>query len=66
MTSLYGCPGAIYASRSFLIWYTKALRITVLRHIFVHMDFVASVFEAIYFMFKSYYMGGNLYQKKAL
>ena len=39
---------------------------TVLRHIFVHMVFVASVFEAIYFMFKINYMGGNLYQKKAL
>ena len=39
---------------------------TVLRHIFVHMVFVASVFEAIYFMFKIKYMGGNLHQKKAL
>ena len=39
---------------------------TVLRHIFVHMIFVASVFEALYFMFKSYYMKGNLHQKKAL
>ena len=39
---------------------------TVVRQIFVHMIFVAFVFEAIYFMFKSYYMRGNFYQKKAL
>ena len=39
---------------------------TVLRHIFVHMIFVASDFEAIYFLVKSYNMGGNLYPKKAL
>ena len=39
---------------------------TVLRQIFVHMIFVAFDFEAIYFMFKTYYMRWNLYQKKAL
>ena len=43
-----------------------SLKSTVVRHIFVHMIFVASDFEATYFMFKSYYMGENFYQKKAL
>ena len=37
---------------------------TVLRHIFVHMIFIPSAFEPIYFIFKSYCMGGNFYQKK--
>ena len=35
---------------------------TVLRHIFVHMIFVASVFKAIYFMFKGHFLEGNLHQ----
>ena len=37
---------------------------TVLRHIFVHMIFVASVFETIYFMFKGYYMGETYNTRK--
>ena len=38
---------------------------TVLRHIFVHMIFVASDFEAIYyFMFKSFYMGEICIKRK--
>ena len=53
--------------RSHSLWWSHAwLLSTVDRHIFVHMIFVASFFDAIYFMFKSYYIGRNLYQKKAL
>ena len=37
---------------------------TVVRHIFVHMIFVASLFEANYFMFKSYYIGWIYIKRK--
>ena len=39
---------------------------TVVRHIFVHMIFVALVFESNYFMFKVHISRGNLHQHKAL
>ena len=42
----------------------KSRRSTVVRHIFVHMIFVASVFETIYFMFKGYYMGETYISRK--
>ena len=44
----------------------NTLCITVVRHIFVHIIFVALVFESNYFMFKVYISRGNLHQHKAL